>query len=171
MTAPDKFFRHKIMTMFDPPTGTDELRREILDDTLSAFLEMRPVDDENEPVWRELLRTHRGRRWPLACDLTRALTAVREHKREVAPSVSQFPTNKPRDSDDPPLTSEEKIKGAAFMSMLLDYQKRGNIEALSGLSGSALANKALSEGYAEKVNARNARDGDDIRRRRVSMAA
>ena len=81
MTAPDKFFRHKIMTMFDPPPGTDELRREILDDTLSAFLEMRPVDDENEPVWRELLRTHRGRRWPLACDLTRALGDHRRRRR------------------------------------------------------------------------------------------
>ena len=126
--TPEKFFRRKIILTFDPPPGTDEVRRELLDDIIAALADLGPTPDEREPTWRELLRTHRGRRWPLAQDLTRALLAVRQARLEAAPLASSPTRSRPTEHDDGrrPLgqwPAEERVWGAAAFRLVLAHAR------------------------------------------------
>ena len=144
----DEYFRRKIVISFEAPPMTVELRNEILSDILSSFLELSPTLDECEPTWKRLIQEHRGKKWPTAFDLVKALRSIRD---EISPYSASSPPTKNKPSGDDgwvPLTSIEKIHGAAFMRMLLHYGKANKVSSLIGLSGSALTERALEEGFA-----------------------
>lgn len=144
---PEAYFRRKILIAYEAPHGTDDVRREILDDTMRSFVEMRPKDDEAEPAWMELIRTYRGKKWPLAVDLARALNAVREHRREIGPSTKISPGTRKDADDSAPLTPQERYVGSAFWRMFSAYRAEGRTDELLGLTGEQLGSRAVTEGY------------------------
>ena len=164
--TPEKFFRRKIILTFDPPPGTDEVRRELLDDIIAALADLGPTPDELEPTWRELLRSHRGRRWPLVQDLTRALLAVRQARLEAATPTTAPSRPRPTESDDGrrPLgqwPAEERVWGEAAFALVraharaavsLDADQRAWATALAeqckGLSGREIGRLARRQGLA-----------------------